>query len=69
MNASNSVLAYTVNDACAALGVGRTRLYGLIAEGRIEARQCVGRTLIPADSLRAFLASLPPAPIKRKSAS
>lgn len=64
-----TVLAYGIPDACTALGIGRTRLYALIAEGRIEARACGGRTLIPADSLRAFLASLPPAPIGRKSAA
>jgi excisionase family DNA binding protein len=68
MNASPTVLAYTVNDACTALGVGRTRLYGLIAEEQIEARQCGGRTLIPAESLREFLANLPPAPIRKKAA-
>ena len=58
---SPTILAYGIAEACAALGIGRTRLYALIAEGRIEARACGGRTLIPADSLRAFLASLPPA--------
>jgi excisionase family DNA binding protein len=69
MNASNSVLAYSINDACRALGVGRTRLYSLIAQNKIEARQCGGRTLIPAESLRAFLSSLPPAPIRRAAAT
>ena len=61
---TDTILSYGISDACAALGIGRTRLYALIAEGRIEARACGGRTLIPADSLRAFLASLPPAPIR-----
>jgi excisionase family DNA binding protein len=62
-------LAYTIPNACRVLGLGRTRLYAYIAEGKIEARACGGRTLIPADSLRTFLASLPPAPIKQKAAA
>ena len=61
---SQPPLAYGIQDACRALGIGRTYLYALIAEGRIEARACGGRTLIPADSLRAFLASLPAARIR-----
>ncbi len=68
MNNDVTVLAYRIREACDACGVGRTRLYALIAEGKIEARQCGGRTLIPADSLRRFLANLPPAPIRRSTA-
>ncbi len=64
-----AALAYGIPDACRVLGIGRTRLYALIAEGKIEARACGGRTLIPADSLRAFLASLPAAPIRKKAAA
>jgi excisionase family DNA binding protein len=67
MNA-NAILAYGVREACDACGIGRTRLYALIAEGKIEARQCGGRTLIPAQSLRSFLDALPAAPIRRKPA-
>jgi excisionase family DNA binding protein len=56
-------IAYTLASACAALGVGRTRLYELISQGKIEARACGGRTLIPAQSLLDFVASLPAAPV------
>jgi excisionase family DNA binding protein len=63
---NHAILAYGIAEACAALGIGRTRLYALIGEGKIEARSCGGRTLIPADSLRSFVASLPPAPIGAK---
>jgi excisionase family DNA binding protein len=69
MNTPGQILAYCIRDACAAAGLGRTRLYALISEGKIEARQCGGRTLIPAESLQAFVANLPPAPIRRKPAS
>ena len=61
-----TLLAYGIPDACRALCIGRTRLYALIAEGKIEARQCGGRTLIPSESLRNFVANLPPAPIRKK---
>ncbi len=64
-----AALAYRIPDACRVLGLGRTRLYALIAEGKIEARRCGGRTLIPADSLRAFLAGLPAAAIRPKLAA
>lgn len=69
MNQNPCVLAYSIPDACNALSIGRTRLYALIAEGQLEARQCGGRTLIPAESLRAFVAALPPAPIRKKNAA
>ena len=52
-------LAYSVSEAYRALGIGRTRFYELIAEGKIQARRCGGRTLIPADALADFLARLP----------
>ena len=56
-------LAYTIDAAAQAAGIGRTTLYSLIGEGKIEARKSGGRTLIPAVSLRAYLDSLPPATI------
>ena len=46
-------LAYTVADACRVSTIGKTRLYQLIAEGKLESRK---RTLIPAASLRALIA-------------
>jgi hypothetical protein len=44
----------------------------LIGAGKIEARKAGNRTLIPADSLRAYIASLPLADIRtgqRKAAA
>jgi excisionase family DNA binding protein len=58
------VLAYTIPAAVKASGIGRTSLYELIGAGKIEARKAGSRTLIPADSLRAYIASLPPAAIR-----
>ena len=48
-------LAYSVADACKVSSIGKTRLYSLIAEGRLEARKIGKRTLIPAASLRALI--------------
>lgn len=69
MNETTAVLAYGIPEACIVLSIGRTRLYALIAAGHIEARQCGGRTLIPVESLRAFVANLPSAPIRKKVAA
>ncbi len=48
-------LAYSIADACRITSIGRTRLYGLIAEGRLDVRKIGRRTLIPAASLRALI--------------
>jgi excisionase family DNA binding protein len=60
----NHVLAFSVRDACAAIGIGRTKLYALIGDGKLEARALGGRTVIPAASLEQLIANLPPAPIR-----
>ena len=62
----NEILALSIRDSCKALGVGRTTLYSLIGAGKIEARSLGGRTIIPADALRKFLAGLPAAPIRHQ---
>ena len=54
-NAASEPLAYSVNEACRVSSLGRTRLYQLIGEGRLEARKIGKRTLIPAASLRALI--------------
>ena len=59
MNPANMIiepLAYSVNEACRVSSLGRTRLYQLIGEGRLEVRKIGKRTLIPAASLRALIA-------------
>lgn len=48
-------LAYSINDACRALGVGRTVLYERIGRGEIKVRKVGARTLVPAESLQKFL--------------
>ena len=39
--------AYTVNDACEAMGIKRTLLYRLIRRGTIQAVKLGGRKVIP----------------------
>lgn len=58
VNTANPIiepLAYPVSEACRVSSLGRTRLYQLIAEGRLEVRKIGKRTLIPAASLRALI--------------
>lgn len=50
-----SPIAYSIAAACAASSLGRTRLYQLISEGKLEARKIGRRTLIPAEALRALI--------------
>lgn len=54
-NQEHSPLAYSVADACRVTSIGKTRLYQLINEGKLEARKLGRRTLIPAASLRALI--------------
>ncbi|WP_346031603.1 helix-turn-helix domain-containing protein [Erythrobacter westpacificensis] len=54
--ASLEPLAYSIKEACRVSSLGRTRIYQLIGEGRLEARRIGKRTLIPAASLRALVA-------------
>ena len=54
-------IAYPIADACRVVGIGRTNLYRLINEGKLEARKVGGRTLIPAESLRRLIDDAPSA--------
>lgn len=49
------LLAYSVQDACRVSSIGRTRLYALIKDGKLDARKIGKRTLIPAASLKRLL--------------
>ena len=45
-------LAVSINDTVATLGVGRTTLYEMIMDGRLEAFKLVCRTLVKTESIR-----------------
>jgi len=44
-------LAYSINEAARVLSMGRTSIYALIADGRLEAFKLGRRTLIRAESI------------------
>lgn len=48
-------IAYSIREACQASSLGRTTLYGHIQAGRLRAVRVGGRTIIPAESLRALI--------------
>jgi len=52
---SSSPLAYSIKDAAAALGIGRTTLYALIKCGEIAPIKIGTRTLVPHVALEQFL--------------
>ncbi|PWC26966.1 hypothetical protein [Teichococcus aestuarii] len=51
-------------QAFAAIGVGNTKGHDLINQGCLVARKMGSRTMIEAESLRRFVASLPTLPVK-----
>lgn len=52
-------ITHTIESAVEQLGCGRTTIYALIAEKKLEALKLGRRTLITDASLRALVASLP----------
>ena len=51
----NEPLAYRVNEFCRVVGLGRTTVYGLIADGTLPTVKIRGRRLIPRDAALARL--------------
>jgi excisionase family DNA binding protein len=51
----------SIAEACAMAGIGRTKIYQAIGDGRLRARKFGKRTIILRSDLRAFLESLPAA--------
>jgi excisionase family DNA binding protein len=61
--------AYSIAEAVCVTGCGRSKLYEEIRDGRLRAIKLGARTLIPAEAISAWLASLPavsPAAIERR---
>jgi len=52
---SNRRLTYTVEEAAAILGLGKTLTYNLVKIGKIPAIKCGGRWIIPVSRLRRLL--------------
>jgi excisionase family DNA binding protein len=51
------VLAVSINDAAKALGLGRTSIYAMITDGRLEAFKLGRRRLVKVDSIRRLVAT------------
>ncbi len=58
---SNSQLSYTVKQAAATLGVGRTTLYSLMQDGELTPLKIRQRTVLRHDDLVALLDRKSPA--------
>lgn len=54
----NIPLAYTIPEAVKAAGISRTRLYDELKAGRLVAKKIGRRTLIPRESIEAWLDNL-----------
>jgi hypothetical protein len=52
-------LSCTIPEACAATGIGRTKMYEQIGAGRIRTRKVGCRTLVVVDSLVALIGPEP----------
>ena len=50
-------LAVSINDTAKVLGLGRTSIYAMIGDGRLEAFKLGRRTLIKAESIRRLVAT------------
>ena len=51
------MLAVSINDAAKSLSLGRTSIYAMIADGRLEAFKLGRRTLVKAESIRRLVAA------------
>jgi excisionase family DNA binding protein len=61
LDGSTKRLAYSVEEACQALGIGRALTYELIMSGRLHSIKVGARRLIPASALHEFLGGVRPA--------
>jgi excisionase family DNA binding protein len=53
--------AYSPEETCQLLGIGHTKFYQLVAEGRIKMLKLGRKSIVPAPEIPAFLNSLPAA--------
>lgn len=59
MNKSESPkLAFTVPEACRAIGISRSKFYELVGEGKIHVCKIGSRTVVPRKNLEDFIDGL-----------
>jgi hypothetical protein len=51
-------LLFRVNDACQALGIGRSSFYKLVAEGKLTLISIAGRSVVSTENLLSFIRDL-----------
>lgn len=51
--------AYTVKETLQQIGIGKSKLYRELADGRISARKVGRKTIFLAEEVQRYLASLP----------
>ena len=61
-------LSLSIEEARAATGLGRTKLYQLINSGELKARKIGKRTILLRDDLDAFLSGLESYPSEKQGA-
>lgn len=59
MNQQQTSITLTTAEAARALGIGKTKLFELIAKGDLPALRLGGRTLVRREDIEAFVAQLP----------
>jgi uncharacterized protein YdaL len=55
MSAHLEAIGYSINDAVTVSSIKRTKLYELIAAGKVETTKIGKRTIVKADSLRRLI--------------
>ena len=55
----NPKIAYSIQEACDVISLGRTNLYKLAADGKIDMRKVGGRALVTAASLHRLIDEAP----------
>jgi len=55
LNLHSPKLAYSIREAMHASSLGKTKMYELINQGKLQAVRIGGRTVIPAESLHALI--------------
>ena len=60
-------IGYSVAEACEAIPCGRTMIYELIADRRLDARKLGNKTIITGDSVERLVETLPDAGLAKPS--